>query len=139
MKVLETDHWCLLLPPEWWAECEDDVVRIADNDEIGEIEITTLCKDRGTVTPDELIDMARAESPEIRDWEAANLGAFAGVTGVFTDDNACIREWYLGAGPVLLYLTYICDEENAGMDDAAVDDLLGTLVLGDASQASQET
>lgn len=138
MKVLETDHWCLLLPPEWWAEYEDDVVRIADNDEIGEIEVTTLCKDRGQVDLAEVTTMARDESPEILDWEPANLGAFDGVTGTFTEDSAFIREWYLGAGSVLLYITYICEEENAGLDEAAVEELLGTLVLGDASAISQE-
>lgn len=138
MKVLETDHWCLLLPPEWWAEYEDDVVRIADNDEIGEIEVTTLCKDRGQVDLDEVTAMAREESPEILDWEPASLGAFDGVTGTFTEDSAFIREWYLGADSVLLYITYICEEENAGLDEAAVEELLGTLVLGDASAMSQE-
>ena len=34
MNILETDHWCLLLPPEWSADYDDDVVRISDADEV---------------------------------------------------------------------------------------------------------
>jgi hypothetical protein len=137
LNILETDHWCLLLPPEWWAEYEDDVVRIADNDEVGELEVTTLCKDSGVVSQDEVLAMAEEESPEISGWRDVQLGAFIGVRGEFSEDDAWIREWYMAAGPVLLYVTYICDLENKGMDDAAVEELLNTLVLGDEPSASQ--
>lgn len=132
MNVLETDHWCLLLPQEWWAEHEDDVVRIVDNDDVGELEMTTLCKESGSVDADELSDMASEESPEVDEWEAATVGAFRGVKGTFVEGEAHIREWYIAAGAVLLYITYVCDLDNTGMDDAAVDELLDTLVLGEA-------
>lgn len=131
MKVLETDNWCLLLPPEWQAEQEDDVVVIVDNDGVGELSLTTLCKHHGTVAQDELLAMAREESPEINSWQALTLGAFSGVTGSFLEDNAYIREWYVAADNILIYITYFCDDDNAAMDDAAIDELLGTLVLGD--------
>jgi len=32
-------------------------------------------------------------------------------------------------GTLLLFITYSCDEENGGMDDAAVDEILDTLML----------
>ena len=35
MNVLETDYWCLLLPQEWSAEQEDEVVTIVDSDDVG--------------------------------------------------------------------------------------------------------
>ena len=139
MNILETDHWCLLLPPEWWAVNEDGVVRIVDNDEVGELEVSTLCKDSGAVSQQEIAAMAEEESPEIRQWKAAQLGVFAGVMGEFSEnDEAWIREWYVAAGPVLLYITYICDLENKGMDDPSVEELLNTLVLGDNPSAGQE-
>ena len=131
MKVLETDHWCLLLPPEWSAEQDDDVVIIIDSDDVGELSMTTLCKQQGEVEGSELLSMAREESPEVADWQHCTVGAFAGVSGCFREDGAYIREWYVAAGRVLIYITYICDEENAAMDDAAVDELLATLVVGD--------
>jgi hypothetical protein len=51
------------------------------------------------------------------------------VQGRFVEEASAIREWYLMHGATLLYITYSCDEENAGMDDAAVDELLDTLAL----------
>ncbi len=40
-----------------------------------------------------------------------------------------MREWYVFNGALLLFITYSCDEENRGMDDAAVDELLDTLMV----------
>jgi hypothetical protein len=139
VKILETDHWCLVLPAEWWAEHDDDIVRIVDKDEVGELEVTTLCKQTGDVEPEELLTMAEAESPEVREWQPITLGAFAGVTGRFIEDGASIREFYMAASNILLYITYICDEEDAGMDDAPVEELLATLVLGDAHDSATST
>ena len=42
MKVLETDFWCLLLPPEWTAEKDDEVVVIVGDDDVGELSLTKL-------------------------------------------------------------------------------------------------
>ena len=63
---------------------------------------------------------------------AANAGAFSGVSGRYKEDGAAVREWYLGSDSLLLYVTYVCDEDDAGLDDASVDELLGTLVVGDS-------
>lgn len=131
MNILETDHWCLLLPPEWSGDYDDDVVRIGDADEVGEIEITTLCKDSGKVTPSEIVAMAKEESPEVASWKDTELGQFKGLTGSFLDEDTHVQEWYVSATSVLLYITYVCDAENAGMDDAAVIEILGTLVVAD--------
>ena len=35
----------------------------------------------------------------------------------------------------MLYITYVCPEEDEGLDDASVDELLGTLVVGDSQAA----
>ena len=134
MNILETDHWCLMLPSEWQAENDDDIIRIVDQDEVGEIEITTLHKQSGKVMPSEVQDMAREESPEVPQWETANAGAFSGVSWRYKEDGAAVREWYLGSDSLLLYVTYVCDEDDAGLDDASVDELLGTLVVGDSQK-----
>lgn len=128
MKVLETDLWCLLLPSEWQAEHDDGVVRILDRDGVGEIALATHCKRGGGISSDELLPMARAETPEIRDWQGCQLGKFVGLTGSFCEQDAYVREWYVCHGSTLLHVTYVCDEEDAGMDNAAVDEILGTLV-----------
>lgn len=123
-----------MLPTEWHAENEDDIIRIVDQDDVGEIEITTLHKQSGNVMPAEIQDMALEESPEVSQWKATNAGAFSGVSGHYTEDGAAVREWYLGSDSLLLYVTYVCDKDDAGLDDASVDELLGTLVVGDSQR-----
>ena len=49
MKIIETEYWCLMLPPEWSAEQSDDVVVITDQDGIGELAVTTLIQDDASV------------------------------------------------------------------------------------------
>ena len=132
MNILETDQWCLLLPPEWIAERDDDIVHITDRDGVGELEITTLCADTGAITIGDVKSMALEESPEVGQWEPVRLGAFEGVSGEFVEDGAAITEWYVAKEAVLLYITYLCNEEDAGMDLAAIVEMLSTLVLGDS-------
>lgn len=85
--------------------------------------------------PAEIQTLAREESPEVPQWEAAKAGAFSGVSGRYSEDGAAVREWYLGSDSLLLYVTYVCNEDDAGLDDASVDELLGTLVVGDSQKA----
>jgi len=129
MNVLETEWWTMALPPEWWAESEEDSILVGDRDDVGCIEISTLHKEHGEFAMAELRDMAHAESEQALEWRTATLGDFAGVASQFVEEGAAIREWYVMHGAILLYITYSCEEENAGMDDAAVDELLDTLML----------
>ena len=83
-------------PEEWHAENDDDVIRIVDQDDVGEIEITTLHKQSGRVNASDVAAMASEESPEITEWHQARAGGFEGVTGVYREDGASV-EWYLGS------------------------------------------
>lgn len=132
MNIVETDYWCLMLPPEWSAEEEDGSVLITDQDGIGELAITTLVREMDDTSPLQLAEIAQAESPEVNAWAPAMFGEFSGVTGAFTEEGAVLQEWYLSHDVALLYCTYACDIEDAGMDMAAVEEILGTLVPGDA-------
>jgi hypothetical protein len=135
MNIVETDYWCLMLPFEWSAEQEDGVIRITDQDSIGELALTTLVRDAdklGANTKAALTELVASESPEVKDWTPVQYGAFAGLGGCFEEEETQIKEWYLAYGEALLYITYICDVDDAGMDDAAIEEILGTLVVGDA-------
>lgn len=135
MNIVETDYWCLMLPPEWSAEQEEGVIRIIDQDGIGELALTTLVQESGasgTHSVSALADLVAAESPEVTEWSPARCGAFSGLEGRCEEDATRIREWYLAHGEALLYITYVCELADAGMDDAAVDEILGTLVAGDS-------
>ena len=76
--------------------------------------------------------MAEEESPEVADWTTVQVGPFAGVAGSFKENGLVIREWYLTYRSALLYVTYACDIEDDGLDTGAVEEILGTLVPGDA-------
>ena len=132
MNIVETDFWCLMLPPEWSAEEEEGSVLITDQDGIGELAITTLVREPDGAPETSLLDIAQSESPEVSSWATATFGDLSGVTGGFTEEGAVLQEWYLSYGVALLYCTYACDVEDAGMDMPAVEEILGTLVPGDA-------
>jgi len=123
MRVLEAGDWCLLLPDEWQAEREEDSIVVFDRDEVGCIELSELRKDGGSFDDADIADLTGAEPG----WKPAERGDFRGVGRSLVEDDAAIREWYLHAGDLLLYVTYSCEMENQGMDDAAVDEILDTL------------
>jgi len=128
MNVLETEWWSMALPPEWWAEAEEDSILVGDHDGVGCIEISTLHKDAGEFDMAALEVIARDESEQPVTWEETTLGEFRGLRGNYASEGAAIREWYVAKGAMMLFITYSCDEENGGMDDAAVDELLDTLL-----------
>ena len=127
MNILQTEWWSLAVPPEWWAEAEEDSILVGDLDDVGCIEISTLHRENGSFTGEEVLTMARAEAPADCRWSDLRRGDFAGWHTSFVEDGTAIREWYLAAGGMLLFVTYSCDPENRGMDDAAVDEILDTL------------
>ncbi len=131
MNVLETEWWSLALPPEWWAETEDESILIGDQDDVGCIEISTLHKDSGSFDPGAMDEVAAAEAEQPVDWRPVTLGELKGVCGRYLEEGAAIREWYVASGPMMLFITYSCDVENQGMDDAAVDEILDTLLLAE--------
>jgi len=128
-NILETEWWSLAVPPEWWAEAEDESILVGDHDGVGCIEISTLFKDTGEFDSETVKRMAAEEAEVSVDWKSVRVGDFTGVTGHYQEEDTAVREWYLVNGSMLLYITYSCDTENGGMDDAAVDEILDTLQL----------
>ncbi|TDG12220.1 hypothetical protein E2F43_17700 [Seongchinamella unica] len=119
----------MAVPPEWWAESEEESILIGDHDGVGCIEISTLHKDEGEFSREEVAQIARDEAEQQLQWETLSLGEFFGVRADYQEEGVAIREWYLANGSMMLFITYSCDEENRGMDDAAVDEILDTLLL----------
>lgn len=138
MNVLETEWWTMALPPEWWADTEEDSILVGDRDDVGCIEISTLHKEHGEFDSAEVGEIARAESDVVQDWRKVTLGEFSGVVSQFVEEGAAVREWYVMNGSMLLFITYSCDEENRGMDDAAVDELLDTLLLASPQDTAEQ-
>ena len=133
MNVLETEWWTMAIPPEWWADSEEDSILVGDQDEVGCIEISTLHREEGEFDQEIVSEIAQTESEQPLDWQPVKLGEFAGVSSSYVQDVTAIREWYVSNGAKLLFITYSCAEENRGMDNAAVDELLDTLMVAEES------
>lgn len=127
MNVLETEWWTMALPPEWWADTEEESILVGDRDDVGCIEISTLHKEQGEFTQAELREIALEDTDPDRDWRKVTLGDFQGLASRFGEEGAAVREWYVSRGSMLLFITYSCAQENRGMDDSAVDEILDTL------------
>jgi len=129
MNILETEWWSMALPPEWWAESEEESILVGDRDDVGCLEFSTLHKESGDFDAAEVLTIAEAESEQKLNWKHLSLGDFEGVTSSLVEEGAAIREWYIANGSLLLFVTYSCDEDNSGMDDAAVNEILDTLMV----------
>jgi hypothetical protein len=127
-SVLETEWWSMAVPPEWWAESEEDSILVGDHDDVGCIEISTLHKESGEFATDSVEKIARDEAEQSLQWSTVSLGDFRGVSADYQEEGAAIREWYVARGALLLFITYSCEDENRGMDDSAVDEILDTLI-----------
>ena len=74
MKIIETEYWCLMLPPEWSAEQSENVVVVTDQDGIGELAVTTLIQDNESAGEASAAKVADEESPEVADWTTVQVG-----------------------------------------------------------------
>ncbi|MCB1841947.1 MAG: hypothetical protein KDI09_03200 [Halioglobus sp.] len=138
MNILETEWWSMALPPEWWADTDEDSILVGDRDGVGTIEISTLHKSEGEFEREDVLAIAREESGQHVDWTGVRLGDFAGVTADGEEEDAALREWFVACGSLLLYITYSCDVENRGMDDAAVNELLDTLLAAEEAPVAKD-
>lgn len=129
MHTVETDWWTLDLPDEWQAEEDDGTVVIGDEDGVGALELTALEADHIERSDAGLQQLAEQLLDITEQGKKVQLGALKGLYFQYTDGNDAVREWLLDAGEVVLLVSYSCDSENAGMDDALVDEVLTTLEL----------
>ena len=132
MNILQTEWWSMALPPEWWADQEEDSILIGDQDDVGVIEISTLQREDGNFSAAEVMQIARDNAEAGCTFGAVQRGDFTGQRTSFKEEDAALREGYLACDSVLLFVTYSCDLDNMGMDDAAVDEILDTLLLSGA-------
>ncbi len=128
MNVLETEWWSIAVPTEWWADREEESIVIGDRDNVGSIEISTLCRESGSFAASEVEALAKDNGEAGWQWSPAKLGEYVGIGTQYLEDGDAVREWYVANGNVVLFVTYSCDAENSGLDDAAVDELLSTLM-----------
>lgn len=132
MDVVESQWWIVDLPPEWSAEQDEDTIIISDEDGVGEIAITTLEKEVGLVTDTELLEYAQ----EVIDTfslvaEPVSVADLSGYYFSYIDEGDAVRDWYLRCDNLLILITYSCAYDNAGLDDASVNEILSTIFIKD--------
>ena len=137
MNILQTEWWTVGVPPEWWAQQEEDLIVIGDRDDVGSIEISTLRKTDGDFCVAEVENIAATNSDSSWVLASARCGEFSGCGTAYREDGEAVREWYLMNGAVLLHITHSCDAENQGLDDAAVDEILNTLAINNRTTEQQ--
>jgi hypothetical protein len=127
MRTVETDWWLLDLPEEWEAEQDDETIVIGDEDGVGALEITTLTREESDVDFSDIAALAKQIVPVEAGGKPVALAGMSGLYFQYQEEGDAVREWLVTDGEILLLITYSCDIENAGLDDATVDDILDTL------------
>jgi hypothetical protein len=139
MRAVESQWWIIELPDEWEAEQDDETILISECDGVGEIAITTLQKESGEVFEEELLDFTAEIEAQYGKGISIELAEFEGFYFTYSDEGDSVREWYLRCDDLLLFITYSCDQENSGMDDSAVDEILSTIFIKSKEQVESES
>ena len=140
MPFVETDFWVMEIPEEWVATQEDDLVCIVDPDDIGSLDVSALCKEQGEVTIDDLNVFAEELYAAGRTSKMVESGDFEGLYFEYASEELHWREWFLkhsSKSGLLVFASYTCDPEQAGMDDVVVDQMLESLVPLDQEKAAE--
>lgn len=139
MQTIETQWWFIDLPEEWKATQEEETVIIEDVDGVGEIAITTLQKEDGDADIMDLAPLMQDVEADYGEGEHKLVGDAEGFYFQYIDAAEAVREWYLCLGHLILLITYCCDEENSGMDDGVVDEILQTIFLNEVAPNTEES
>ena len=134
MPFVQTQWWSVEIPDEWSAQVDDDTVSLLDCDELGSIDISAMRRDAGDVGIAELEALAGDTIAAGHTPAAVTLGPLSGIGFEYLEQGEFWREWYLGAGPLLVLVTYNCDAEHRDFDRPLVDDILSTITVNEEGE-----
>ncbi|MFO0989717.1 MAG: hypothetical protein U1F37_20575 [Alphaproteobacteria bacterium] len=127
--------WSIAVPKGWEHEAEDALDTFFDPDGDGALQISSFAKASGDVTERDLTE-------SIEDMElagvlrrAAAFGPFVGYSLEREEDGQLGQYWFLRAGPLLLFVTYFCDQLHAGKEARIVAAALSSLRLAERAGA----
>ena len=84
----------------------------------------------GACIVEELLDEHLEAGADLQD---AEYGPFSGVSVCYDDDEEFWCEWYLLAGPVMLYITYNCPLDSEGEEEDVIESIMESLTLNQAT------
>jgi hypothetical protein len=126
MKTFVDEFWSLGIPDEWITERYPECVGLHQPEGIGELQISASRQER-TVTLSDLRAVAAEHIEAGAITHSVKLGDFDGLSFSYDVDDEYWSEWYLKAGPILLFATYSCAAEDEGKEDEVVEAVLETL------------
>lgn len=129
MNVVESQWWIIDLPPEWEAEQDGETIIISDETGVGEIAITTMEKQDGAVEDADLREFTLELEADFGQGKPISVAECKGYYFAYSEEGDAIREWSLRCDNLLIFITYCCEQANAGMDDGSVDEILDTLFI----------
>lgn len=121
MNTLMTDYFAIELPEHWYAEQEEETIIITDDDEVSVIEMTVVPVAKG----ESIDDLLEALKPE--GMFSSVLSEIPAFYHEFVEEGGFWREWFCVLEHAVLIVSHGTEEENKGMDDASVDEILATL------------
>ena len=139
MDVVETQWWTMLLPPEWFAEEDGDDILVSDVDGVGVLEVSCIKKESGSIIEQDLEQFTGELINSGKEEASVETDFFAGSYFEYLDDGEWCRDWFLVSGDLLVIAGYTCMEEDKRMDDASVDELVGSIApMMDEEQQGEE-
>lgn len=126
MSTYSGNSWALTLAPGWTGRSEDDADVLFHPEGAGALRISAARKD-DPVTDEDLQGFAAQHPEEGARSEAVECGDFSGHRYDIEGDSVLLRQWFLRAGTLALFLTYNCSLEHAGEEDEALASMLDTL------------
>jgi hypothetical protein len=122
--------WTAHCPQDWVMETDEDSVLLYDPDNgVGTLEISCFCKEDGSTTAEELLDLAADTIASGARRMDINLGGMDGLLFFYTEEGMAWKEWYLAAGSCIFFITYDCPEELEGAEDDELVEIIASLKI----------
>ncbi len=122
--------WSINILDDWGLEESEDCVSIfSEENGVGVLQISSAKKEDGEVSEDDLIDITKRNSEDIKKAEKVVLGDFQGFAWEHHNNNEYWRKLTLYTGKIVLFITYNCDSKDKDIENAEVDKMLHSLRL----------
>jgi len=121
-------YWQVDLPVGWQADVEDDAVSLYHPDSNGTLTFSAT-QEQQAITDEYLEDLLIEHLDAGAELFDVEYEPFSGVTCCYDDDEEYWCEWYLRAGPVLLFITYNCPLDDEGAEEDVIESILESLSL----------
>ena len=122
-----TESWSVLVPEGWRAWHDAECATLVADPEIGALQISAAIKD-AVVDASDLRAFAAKHLDAGVYPQPIQVGAFVGFSIGFQVEATAWRQWYLRHGAMALFVTYNCAVHARGVEDAAVDAALASLL-----------